>query len=73
MYTLLYRFQRKRFLERVIPTWLRLFELSQHLGDVSRVYGGQGRIILQPAASCSLETGRRARKGSTRRKSKRWG
>ncbi len=43
MYTLLYRFQRKRFLERVIPTWLRLFELSQHLGDVSRVYGGQGK------------------------------
>ena len=43
MYTLLYRFQRKRFLERVIPTWLRLFQLSQHLGDVGGVYDGQGR------------------------------
>ena len=40
MYTLLYRFQRKRFLERVIPTWLRLFELSQHLDDASRVFDG---------------------------------
>ncbi len=43
MYTLVCRFQRKRFLERVVPTWLRLSRLGHPLGDRSRVYSGGPR------------------------------
>jgi len=41
MYTLVCRFQRKRFLERVVPTWLRLTQVSRDARDRSRVHPGQ--------------------------------
>ena len=41
MYTLVCRFQRKRFLERVVPTWLRLSRLGQDARNRSRVYPGE--------------------------------
>ncbi len=41
MYTLVCRFQRKRFLERVVPTWLRLTRVCREARARSRVHPGQ--------------------------------
>ena len=41
MYTLVCRFQRKRFLEKVVPTWLGLSHLGHDARDRSRVYPGE--------------------------------
>jgi len=46
MYTLVCRFQRKRFLERVVPTWLRLTQVSRDARDRSRVHPRQIGTVL---------------------------